>query len=145
MRMKKIFFLSLIAISVIITSCSTSRNLTDKNVIKNSVWVNFTPSTMNNEDGVLINSLLFKDDNKVIMKTGVGRASEVIATPIFSSYGTYTSSGNLKKGIRFNIYTDVATIGVKNNYKGLITSEGMILIGSDSTVYFYYRLQTTQN
>ncbi|MDE6807980.1 MAG: hypothetical protein K2I98_05935, partial [Prevotella sp.] len=104
-----------------------------------------TRSTMNNEEGVLINSLFFKDDNKVIMKTGVGQASEIIATPIFSGYGTYTSSGSLKKGIRFNINMDVVTIGTKINYEGLITPEGMILLEPDSTEYFYYRLQTTQN
>lgn len=141
--MRKIFYCVLVTMSVIITSCSSSRNVSADNVIKNSMWVNLTKTTMDNEEGVLITGLYFSDDNKVIMKTGVGQGSEVIATPIFSNYGTYTYSGNLKKGIRFNINTDIATIGKKVNYEGLITPDGMILIEPDSTAYFYYQLKTT--
>lgn len=138
--MKKVFFV-LIALSLIISSCSLNKKNSADNVMKDSLWVNLTPATMGNEEGVIINSLYFTSDDKVFMKTGVGQGSEVIAKPIFSGYGTYTCSGNLKKGIIFNINTQTSTIGKKMDYKGLITSEGMILIEPDSTAYIYYQIQ----
>lgn len=140
--MKKVSVYILLAMSIIITSCSSSRKLATDKAIKNTGWLNLSPTTLENEKGVMINSLYFTGDSIVIMKTGVGQDSTVIATPNYSKYGTYTYSGNLKDGIQFKINTQISTIGPKIDYEGLITPEGMVLIEPDSTAYIYYQLQT---
>lgn len=143
--MKKFSWLFLIALVAVISSCSSTRNLSADKVVKNTLWVNFTPTELEGQDGMMINQLYFMDNNKVVMKTGVGRGSEVIIAPILSNFGTYECSGNLKKGITVNITSEVTTIGKQVDYKGLITSDGMVLVKPDSTAYVYFYLNTDEN
>ncbi len=142
--MKRISWVFLIALIAIVSSCSSTRISSADKVIKNTFWVNLTPATLGDQNGTLVNSLYFTGDNKVIMKTGVTQDSTVVEKPLFSNFGNYKCSGNLKKGISLTITTDIATIGKKIDYKGLITSEGMVLIEPDSTSYVYFPIQLTQ-
>lgn len=143
--MKKFSWLFLIALVAVISSCSSTRNLSADKVVKNTLWVNFTPTELEGQDGMMINQLYFMDNNKVVMKTGVGQGSEVIVAPLLSNFGTYECSGSLKKGITVNIKSEVTTIGKQVDYKGLITSDGMVLVKPDSTAYVYFYLNTDEN
>lgn len=126
------------------SSCSSGRNLSTNNVIKNSVWVNTIPTELGNEKGTIVNSLYFMDNNQVVMKSGVCQGTKIIGTPILTGYGTYDYSGSLKKGIKFKIDTKTVTVGKKVDYTGLITPEGMMLIEPDSTAYIYYKVETSK-
>lgn len=142
--MKKIFYGLLTAFTLAASGCSSSK-ITADNFVKNSIWVNLTPSEMNNEKATIINSIYFTKDNKYILKTGVGQDSTILVAPIFSEYGTYSCSGSLKKGIMIQLNTDVSTFGKITEMNGVITNEGMLLISPDSTESFFFKLQTEKN
>lgn len=140
--MKKVFYGLLTAFTLTASGCSSSKNITADNFVKNSLWVNLTPSEMNNEKATIVNSIFFTEDNKYIIKTGVGQDSTILVAPIFSEYGTYSCSGSLKKGIRIQLNTDVSSFGKITEMQGVITNEGMLLISPDSTESIFFKLQT---
>lgn len=143
--MKKIYFLLIIPLFVILTSCSANRGASGFNDLKNSIWVNFTPSELDGDKAVVLNSLFFTDNNRVFMKTGVGQDSTIIATPLPFEYGTYECSGSIKNGMNIYINTEFSTIGPKTDYRGIITPDGIILIEPDSTTYIYHRINLSHN
>ncbi len=140
--MKYILYGILSAIIVITTGCSSRKNFTPESIVKNSVWVNFTPSELNEQKGVINKSIYFTDGDKFIMKTGVGQDSSIIAAPLFSDFGTYSCSGSLKKGISINLNPDVTCIGKTEKMEGLVFPEGMMLITPDGSESIYFKLQT---
>jgi len=143
--MKSALYGILLAIIMTASGCSSSKNLTADSVIKNSVWVNLTPAEMNDENGVIINSIYFTEGDRFIMKTGVGQNSSIVAAPVFSEYGTYSYSGSLKKGIVVTLNTEAATLGKNDKMEGVIVPDGMMLIAPDGTESIYFKLQTEKN
>lgn len=107
------------------------------------MWVNFTPSELDGEKGVVIKSIQFLDNGQVFMKTGVGQGSDIVVKPTLTGYGTYTCSGSLKKGIQVKLSADVVSVGKECNYIGVVSPDGMILVRPDSTAYVYHQFELT--
>lgn len=66
--MKSIYYLILVGIVIIVSGCSSSKKITANEYVKESVWANFTPSELNQERGVVINSIYFTEDDRYIKK-----------------------------------------------------------------------------
>lgn len=139
--MKSVYYLILVAIVMIMSGCSSGKMITATEYVNNSIWTNFTPTELNQEKGVLINSIYFAEGNKYIKKTGVGQNSNVVLTPVFTEYGTYTCSGSLKKGITISLQPETSVTGKNEKMEGVITTDGMILITPNNSEYIYFKLE----
>lgn len=142
--MKSIYYLILVGIVMIVSGCSSSKKITANEYVKESVWANFSPSELNQERGVVINSIYFTENDRYIKKTGVGQDSEVVLTPVFTEYGTYTCAGSLKKGIIISLQPETSIIGNVEKKEGVITQDGMILVVPDNSESIYFKLETAK-
>lgn len=125
--MKKILLLSMVAF---LCSCVSTLKL------ENTVWYNMTEAERDGEKANVYTTLYFGEDNIVNVNTSVQKDTTMIVAPCFTEYGTYTYSGNLRKGIEIHI----KGINVDNmpvTYDGVIFKKGMVLVSQDSIARGY--------
>lgn len=125
MKKSVFFIISLIGLC----SCSTIK-------LENTVWYNECIAERGGDSAAVYTALYFGDDNVMTINTSVKRDTTMIVEPCVTEYGKYSYSGNLKKGVKI----DINTIDVDNRktcYKGVIYTDGMILISQDSIAKGY--------
>ena len=70
------------------------------------------------------------------INTSVKKDTVMIVEPCVTEYGKYSYSGNLKKGVTIDINT-IDVDNRQNRYKGVIYTDGMILVSQDSIAKGY--------
>ncbi|GHT63309.1 hypothetical protein AGMMS50239_18990 [Bacteroidia bacterium] len=127
MKKKYLFY---VLVLTLLCSCSSHKYLTD------TVWVNVTPVEKDGIKGNIVTSLYFWDKNKVTFYKAVEKDSIAIVKPVIAADGTYTCKGKLKKGAK--ITADVVNFdNTPLLYKGILTTDGMVLISPDSIIKGY--------
>jgi hypothetical protein len=102
----------------------------------NTVWYNGSPAELYGEKAIVYTTLYFGEDSIVNVNTSVMKDTNLIVSPCFTEFGTYTYFGTLKKGIQIHINTkDLNNQSVQ--YQGIICNDGMVLVSQDSIVKGY--------
>lgn len=129
--MKKYLF-GVFAMLWLCYSCSPSYKLA------NTVWYNVTPCELDGTEGNVFTSIYFLDDNQMCINTSVESNNEMIVSPTATSYGEYKYEGNLKKGVSLTI-TQTDIWGEPYNCRGVITTDGLFLMETDTTARVYHK------
>lgn len=104
--------------------------------MENTVWYNECIAERGGDTAAVYTALYFGENNVMTINTSVKKDTVMIVEPCVTEYGKYSYSGNLKKGVKIDINT-IDVDNRQNRYKGVIYTDGMILVSQDSIAKGY--------